>query len=937
MSGLPLFHPGQRCVSTAEPELGLGKIISANNRFVEVAFPGSDCARKYAVASAPLKRIIFSIGDSIKDLQGNIVQITGIDNANPNGAITYRHENGSLAEDMIAESCSASTPLQRLLSGTGDRCEDFFLRMNLLALQSEILQSPVRGFMGGRIELLPHQLFIAGEVASRRIVRVLLADETGLGKTIEACLILHRLILTGRVRRCLVCTPEPLVHQWFIELLRRFNLRFTLFTEEYFASCVSGANPFLSEQFGICAIPIVSHDQSLCDMAAGAGWDMVIVDEAHHIHHETKEYECIKKLSGKSAGLILLTATPEQLGHYDHFLRLQLLDPARYTDFKAYEAQTLQFGEISQIVNNSTIKNLPDTGSVRFDELFVDVPPSLMPMTPLSPSTAETMNMRRMSVMQIIDRFGTGRVMFRNTRRVISGFPKRIVHIVALPGNVADAAPHDERRDGALSERPVVLKGDPRSDWLIGLLKADPQEKFLLICTTKEMSIALREALLCGIKINIGLFHEDMTLLQRDRNAAWFAEDNGARVLICSEIGSEGRNFQFCRNLVLFDLPVDPEILEQRIGRIDRIGQGSVIHIHVPYVSGTPQEILCRWYHEGLDAFNKNEPAAGRVGEMTRATLMELLAAKTTTPERVDSFIKQSTALSGELSRELSSGRDCLLELSSFRPKSAERLQEMIVQTDHKNLAAKVIGPLFKHYGVCVEEAGVDKWILQADYVADPRFPLPRQQNPQITYSRKTALAREDIEYVSIDHPMTLGGLDLFLSSDCGTGVFAVWNDKNARELLLEALYVLECVAPDSLCVNRFLPPTLVRVVVNHTAADVTPEHPPEPFNAALAGGVMDMLLAKKKITDEALPRMLAASDIFARKKALPLIDRSLSAMRELLVEELLRLRDLQKINSAVSDAEIEECEREKEALEKYLKEARVRLDSVRVVWRGNV
>jgi len=80
--------------------------------------------------------------------------------------------------------------------------------------------------------------------------------------------------------------------------------------------------------------------------------------------------------------------------------------------------------------------------------------------------------------------------------------------------------------------------------------------------------------------------------VQRDRNAAWFAESDGARLLLCSEIGSEGRNFQFAQHLVLFDLPLNPELLEQRIGRLDRIGQTADIQIHVPYLARSPQEVL---------------------------------------------------------------------------------------------------------------------------------------------------------------------------------------------------------------------------------------------------------------------------------------------------------------------------------------------------------
>src|SRR4029434_4691478 len=113
-------------------------------------------------------------------------------------------------------------------SGNVSPSSVFDLRYRALQLQYERRRSPVRGFVGGRIGLIPHQLFIASEVTSRQNPRVLLADEVGLGKTIESCLILHRLLLTGRVQRVLILVPESLVHQWFVELLRRFNLWFSI-------------------------------------------------------------------------------------------------------------------------------------------------------------------------------------------------------------------------------------------------------------------------------------------------------------------------------------------------------------------------------------------------------------------------------------------------------------------------------------------------------------------------------------------------------------------------------------------------------------------------------------------------------------------------------------------------------------------------------------
>src|SRR5690606_14407009 len=101
-----------------------------------------------------------------------------------------------------------------------------------------------------------------------------------------------------------------------------------------------------------------------------------------------------------------------------------------------------------------------------------------------------------------------------------------------------------------------------------------------------------------------------MRLLERDRAAAFFADhETGSQALICSEIGSEGRNFQFVHHLVLFDLPFNPDLLEQRIGRLDRIGQTEIIRIYAPCLQNSAQAVMLHWYHDGLNALEKICPA----------------------------------------------------------------------------------------------------------------------------------------------------------------------------------------------------------------------------------------------------------------------------------------------------------------------------------------
>ncbi|HMO66865.1 MAG TPA: SNF2-related protein, partial [Verrucomicrobiota bacterium] len=256
------FVAGQRWVSDAEPELGLGMVVSADQGRVAIRFPAADEQRLYAIESAPLRRVTYQPGDALRTRGGAAMTVAAVTAAD--GLLTYRTSNGAaVPESELADALSFGSPDERLLHGRADEWRAFDLRREALALRHRRRQSPVRGFVGGRMDLIPHQLDIAQEVASRHAPRVLLADEVGLGKTIEACLITHRLLLSGRAARVLVLVPEPLVHQWFVELLRRFNLWFALFDEERCAAIEGAnpdANPFLDDQLVLCPLALPARD-----------------------------------------------------------------------------------------------------------------------------------------------------------------------------------------------------------------------------------------------------------------------------------------------------------------------------------------------------------------------------------------------------------------------------------------------------------------------------------------------------------------------------------------------------------------------------------------------------------------------------------------------------------------------------------------------------
>ena len=190
---------------------------------------------------------------------------------------------------------------------------------------------------------------------------------------------------------------------------------------------------------------------------------------------------------------------------------------------------------------------------------------------------------------ELLDRYGTGRVLFRNTRNAIKGFPKRIVlpYPIKDKKNIEKTSPTNQKNGANW-----VLE-DSRVEWLQSLLSFLKKEKVLLICSNKSTAIELENYLHLSLGIRSVAFHENLSIIERDRAAAYFIDNEmGAQILICSEIGSEGRNFQFANHLILFDLPKNPDLIEQRIGRLDRIGQNKDIKIHIPFKINTPEEYL---------------------------------------------------------------------------------------------------------------------------------------------------------------------------------------------------------------------------------------------------------------------------------------------------------------------------------------------------------
>jgi ATP-dependent helicase HepA len=904
--------PGQRWLSQSEPELGLGIITKLEGAFVELRFPAADETRRYARHSAPLNRASFRAGDTITLRDGSKHQIDAV--TSQNGALIYHCGAHIVPESDLADTVALGGPQERLLAANVDDLQAFALRAEAVEWRCRMQASPARGFIGGRVDPIPHQMSIAADVTARLLPRVLLADEVGLGKTIEAGLILQRLHLTGRASRILVLVPDALPHQWFIELLRRFNLMFSLFDEERCAAIEAGdpdGNPFLDSQHVLCPLSLLSGSSKRAQQAADAGWDLLIVDEAHHLEwtHEAPgiAYQVVESIATRVPGVLLLTATPQQLGAEGHFARLRLLDPDRYNDLSAFLAESDRYEQVARMVDR-ILQGCDMTSQDR--ELFASHSPRVQKHA--AELHAGDESARQRLVNDLLDEFGTGRVMFRNTRAVIQGFPPRQCE-TRLLGMEPDSTVED-----------MLIR------WLAAKLRELGEAKVLLICRTRKLAAEIHERLLREINVHAVLFHEGLNLMQRDRHAATFADPEGARLLICSEIGSEGRNFQFAQHLVLFDLPRDPELLEQRIGRLDRIGQKGIIHIHVPFVEGAEGEVLARWYHEGLDAFEHSLQGATQLLH-TFADEVEALCAQFDRA-KLNDLVRRTRELRHEVRRKLERGHNRLLELNSCKPRLAARIIERIREIDADGDFERFFIRLLDHLGMHVEEMTQRTWFIRPDNLITDALPSLPVEGLTLTFDRERALSRDHESFLTWDHPLVTGALDVLLGSHTGNAGFAFWKASGVEGLILQTTFVAECIAPPALHASRFMPALPIRVAVDHQGRDLTSD---ATFSRAkLTSGDPTRTVQNEVVRHKLLPAMLSKAQQLAEAQLRQLKQRGLASMRRQLDDEIARLEDLQSRNPHVRPEEITALQQQRDSLATVIESTSLRLDSVRLVLR---
>ena len=952
------FIPGQRWISDAELNMGLGTILSVEHRTVTLHFLATGEIRTYAKQTAPLTRVAFGTGDRITNHLGTSIIVDKV--SETDGLLSYSGRDGNgntleINETELDNFTRLNRPGERLFTGQVDQDKWFELRYHTLQKLNSLGHSDLQGLIGARTSLIPHQLYIAHEVANRYAPRVLLADEVGLGKTIEAGLILHHQLLTERAQRVLIVVPETLVHQWLVEMIRRFNLFFSIYDEDRCQAIEESAgldNPFHAEQLVLCSLDFFNHHAERFEQALAADWDLLVVDEAHHLQwnedNSSNEYNMVANLAAVTKGVLLLTATPEQLGKASHFAQLRLLDPDRFHDFDSFLEEEKSYEPIARVMESLLADQPLDEQGLQLlkQNLSEDDQAFLL-------QDLHTESQRQQLIEHLIDRHGTGRILFRNTRAAVKGFPERRMSCYPLPmpeaySECLQSLQTDYAGQPELALCPEIIyqakqkkssphwtELDPRVNWLYEKLLALHPDKVLLIAANASTALDLAHILTTRKGIQAAVFHEGLSIVERDRAAAFFADkENGCQLLICSEIGSEGRNFQFAHHLVLFDLPLNPDLLEQRIGRLDRIGQKHTIDIHLPCLENSAQQFMADWYDQGLTAFAHTCPTGHSVFMQLKDELVATIMQPRPDHDSQKQLIARTAALNEELNQAMHQGRDQLLEYNSCRQPYANELHQRCLEADRLSDIYAYMDAAFDCFNIDFEEHSKNSYIIHPSEHMISSFPGLDEDGMTITFNRNIALEFEDIHYLSWEHPMVINTMDMVMSNELGnTALTAVKYGKvKPGTLLLECLFVLDTATDSKLQTSRYLPTSSIRVVIDEQGRDHSQQLT---HNLVFQQQTtVDLETARKIIQAKMaeLKALITRCEASALKQCPLLLKAAHAHSQQTLQGEINRLRALQQLNANVRDEEISFFETQLQLLDLVIESAEPRLDALRVI-----
>jgi ATP-dependent helicase HepA len=812
----PRWTAGSYLTHRFNPELGIGRVTAIEGRILVVEFPRANTTLRFAANAPALVGVDLSAGRPVRITTTS--EETTIKSQLSDGRFTL--VNGrTVAADALWPLELEGALLERLAVGDLDDVDDFVTRMNILHLLGLREADGLGSFLGGRVRLFPHQLYVAERASVTDPVRWLLADEVGLGKTIEASLILNRLVHLGKVTRCLVVAPDTLTVQWLGELWRKYHQVFTLLDKDRLADVArdfgDDFNPFELHPRTVVSLEMLIERPELTGQAVNAGIDLLVVDEAQHLrrppgHPGEPAWRAVAPIAAAGRHVLLLSATPLEDDAHGFFRLLQLLRPKDFPEDMSIEARLAQGTPLpacTSATRRADIGGLPPR---------VGIPIEL----------GATARVKSQSAVETIVRSAA-------TTHVVAEREKidRVRRAQASGAALAAVLGPDET---ALRAQALAMDAsDPRIAWLVSQAPRwrNAREKTLVFVAHRETLELLRAALSQRAQLATGMFHEALTPARRDTEVALFRGSDGPSLLVSTECGGEGRNFEFCRRLVLFDLPWKPSVVEQRIGRLDRIGRK--IPVEVVYfrpAAGIGRDVVRLFEELGLF----REPLAGLEPQLAPVEgALEEIA--------LDPNAALSDARLGELVAQAHAARTRIREAA---------YQQLHRDPYRQDMAPAILDRVPKELDALNEEAVITASIGLGFDIAHPPghrvFSIEIGNSATVdglpgvpagsgyvgTFDREEAVENEFIDFFASGHPLVEGifahyeespigravRFEITMGSEADAGLVAIYKDGRAFEVV--AIDVAGNARPDwaAAILRR---PIVVRPVTGDAAKNV--------------------------------------------------------------------------------------------------------------------
>ena len=778
MDGLLTWKPGDRLTHRFNPGLGTGVVVDVEGRALVVLFPKTGTRLRLAANAPALAPLDLGPGRRVRlASSGEEARI-----AVPDGEGRVRLADGRVVDASDLWPIDERDLVERLATGDVDPVEDFANRFDALHLLERREAQGLGSFLGGRIRLFPHQLHAAARACASDPVRWLLADEVGLGKTVEACLVLSRLLRTSRAERCLVVAPDTLTVQWLGELWRKYHQVFVLLDDERLDDVArdhgKDFNPFDAHRRSVVSMETLVARPRLAKQAVEACVDLLIVDEAHRLrkpagHPGNPAWRAVEPIAALGRHVLLLTAIPLDDDVHGFFRLLQLLRPADFPEDGSFEERLASGAPLP-----------PCTSSTR----RVDIG-GLPPRVGVPVEIADTAWRNRHALVEAVRGAETKHALDRRQKA------ERVRRALASGASLAALL---GARDDALKQQATAADAsDPRLAWLAANAPRwrDAREKTLVFVAHRETLEWLREQLSRRAQLATGVFHEGLTPARRDIEVAQFRLPEGPSLLVSTECGGEGRNFEFCRRLVLFDLPWSPLVVEQRIGRLDRIGRKDDVEVvHFVPPAGIGRDVARLFEALGL----YREPVAGLEPQLARveaAVEKAALSPAGTLDEPTLAALVEGARAAQDRVREAAHRE---LHRDPYRAAQAPEILAR-VPPDLEPLHEDVITTACEGLRFHVEEHAAARTYsieLGGDSLVDSLPGVPGGSSFLGTFDRALAVEDERLDFFASGHPLVEGVLAhledapggrvavlrVALGEERGLGLLALYKDGPAFE-----------------------------------------------------------------------------------------------------------------------------------------------------------